>query len=225
LALGRDVQVLMRSLATGLHARFLERARAGWPWPEDTLTPERALLPRALIVAGHRGRAETMVGIGLQVLNWLIDVQTAPEGHLSPIGSGGWAFDEERAKFDQRPIDATALLLAAEAAYGATGDPRYSIAMERCYAWFLGANDLGLRLANPVRGACADGLTPKGVNRNESAESTLVWLIAAERIRALRAATPRVMVPMRPGRTARPLQPARPAGSASRGDGPPGAST
>ncbi|HET9852891.1 MAG TPA: hypothetical protein VFP56_10335 [Candidatus Limnocylindrales bacterium] len=224
-ALGRDVQVLMRSLATGLHARFLERARAGWPWPEDTLTFERALLPRALIVAGHRGHAETMVGIGLQVLNWLIDVQTAPEGHLSPIGSDGWAFDGERAKFDQHPIDATALLLAAEAAYAATGDPRYSLAMERCYAWFLGSNDLGRPLAHPKRGACADGLTPKGVNRHEGAESTMAWLVAAERIRALRAAAPRVMVPMRAGRAARPLQPARQAGGASRRDGAPGAST
>jgi hypothetical protein len=224
-ALGRDVQVLMRNLATGLHARFLERARAGWPWPEDTLTSERALVPRALIVAGHRSHAETMVGIGLQVLNWLIDVQTAPEGHLSPIGSDGWAYDGDRAKFDQRPIDAAALLLAAEAAYAATGDPRYSLAMERCYAWFLGSNDLGLRLAHPVRGACADGLTPKGVSRNEGAESTLAWLIAAERIRALRAATPRIMVPMRPGRTARPLQPPRPARSASRGDRGRGASS
>ncbi|HET9852894.1 MAG TPA: hypothetical protein VFP56_10350 [Candidatus Limnocylindrales bacterium] len=209
LALRRDATEMMRSLATGLHARFLERARPGWPWPEDALTYENALLPRALIVAGHRGRTETMVGIGLQVLNWLIDVQTAPEGHLSPIGNGWWAFDGERSKFDQQPIEATALLLAAEAAYEATGDPRYRLAMERCYAWFLGSNDLGLRIAHPARGAGADGLTPKGVNRNEGAESTLMWLMAAEHIRALRAAEPRVMVPMQAGRAARPLQPAR----------------
>ncbi len=191
--LARDVPVLLRGLATGLHARFLDFARPGWPWPEDSLTYENALLPRALIVAGHRGKAEGMLAVGLQVLDWLIAIQTAPEGHLSPIGNGWWAMDGERSKFDQQPIEATALLLAAEAAYEVTGNPRYRDAMERCYGWFLGANDLGLRLANPARGAGADGLTRKGVNRNEGAESTLMWLVAAEHIRALRAARPRVM--------------------------------
>ena len=203
IALARDVPVLMRSLATGLHAQFLTYARPGWPWPEDALTVENALLPRALIVAGHRGRAETMVMIGLQVLDWLIDVQTAPEGHLSPIGTGTFPINGERSKFDQQPIEATTLLLAAEAAYAATGNPRYRDAMERSYAWFLGANDLGVQIANPGRGAGGDGLTPKGRNRNESAESTLMWLMAAEHIRALRAAKPRFMVPLPPGRVAR----------------------
>jgi hypothetical protein len=203
LALARDVPVLLRRLATDLHARFLTFARPGWPWPEDTLTYENALLPRALIVAGHRGRAETMVMIGLQVLDWLIDVQTAPKGHLSPIGNGWWAIDGERSKFDQQPIEATALLLAAEAAYEATGNPRYRAAMERSYAWFLGANDLGVRIAHPGRGAGGDGLTPKGRNLNEGAESTLMWLMAAEHIRALRATKARVMVPLPPGRVAR----------------------
>ena len=193
----------MRSLATGLHAQFLTYARPGWPWPEDALTYENALLPRALIVAGHRLRAETMVMIGLQVLDWLIDVQIAPEGHLSPIGNGWWPINGERSKFDQQPIEATTLLLAAEAAYAATGNPRYRAAMERSYAWFLGANDLGVQIAHPGRGAGGDGLTPKGRNRNEGAESTLMWLMAAEHIRALRAAKPRFQVPLPPGRVAR----------------------
>lgn len=203
ITLARDVPVLMRGLATGLHAQFLTYARPGWPWPEDALTYENALLPRALIVAGHRGRAEVMVMIGLQVLDWLIDVQTAPEGHFSAIGNGWWAKDGERSRFDQQPIEATALLLAAEAAYEATGNPRYRDAMERCYAWFLGANDLGAQIANPKRGAGADGLTPKGINRNEGAESTLMWLVAVEHIRALRGSKARVMLPLPPGRVAR----------------------
>jgi len=67
-----------------------------------------------------------------------------------------------------------------------TGAARYVAAMERCFAWFLGANDLGLYVANPVRGACCDGLTPHGVNVNEGAESTLMWLTAVEHIRAFR---------------------------------------
>ena len=198
-----DVAGVMRSLATGLHAQFLVGARPGWLWPEETLTYENALLPRALIVAGLRGRAETMVMIGLQVLDWLIAVQTATDGHLSPIGNAWWTRDGERSTFDQQPIEATALLLAAEAAYEATGDPRYRAAMERSYAWFLGANDLGVPIARPVRGACGDGLTKRGRNRNEGAESTLMWLIAAEHIRALRAAQPTATTALSMDRAAR----------------------
>jgi len=92
--------------------------------------------------------------------------------------------------FDQQPIEATALLLAAESAHTVTGGERYAAAMERCFAWFLGANDLALYVADPARGACCDGLTPQGVNVNEGAESTLMWLTAAEHIRAFRDVQP-----------------------------------
>ena len=130
------------------------------------LTYENALLPRALIVAGRSLESEPMVDRRPAAsLDWLIDAQTAPDGHLSPVGNGWWPRGGEMSHFDQQPIEATALLLAAEAAYAATGDARYAAAMERCYAWFLGANDLGLYVADPARGACCDGLTPTGGQR------------------------------------------------------------
>ena len=78
-------------------------------------------------------------------------------------------------------------MLAAENAYDLTGDGRYRDAMERSYAWFLGRNDLGVEIADPARGAGRDGLTPTGANTNEGAESTLMWLMALEHIRALRS--------------------------------------
>jgi hypothetical protein len=183
----------MRRLGTDLQARFLWLARPGWPWLEDELTYENALLPRALIVAGHRLGARAMLAIGLQVLDWLISVQTAPGGHLSPIGNGWWPRTGARSQFDQQPIEATALLLAAEAAFQVTGDARHLAAVERAYAWFLGANDLGIRVADPKRGAGADGLTATGVNANQGAESTLMWLMAAEHVRAIRSGQPQAI--------------------------------
>jgi hypothetical protein len=127
-----------------------------------------------------------MSDLGLRLLDWLLDAQTA-DGHLSPIGNGWWTQDGEKARFDQQPIEATSLLLAAEAALVSTGDARYRDAMERAYGWFLGANDLGLAVADSVRGASYDALTPTGVNTNQGAESTLMWLTALEHIRASRA--------------------------------------
>ncbi len=97
---------------------------------------------------------------------------------------GWWPRGGGRAQFDQQPIEATALLLAAEAAHAATSDHRYAHTMESAYGWSLGQNDLGVRLADPKPGACCDGLTRRGANENQGTESTLMWLIALERVRA-----------------------------------------
>jgi len=179
-----------RVMATDFYDRFTVGPVPAWPWPEPIVTYENGLLPRALIVAGRTLCSEAMVSTGLAVLDWLIEHQMAPAGHLSPIGNGWWPRGGRKSTFDQQPIEATALLLAAEAAFDATSDRRYLTAMERAYAWFLGANDLALEVADPDRGGGRDGLTPRGVNTNQGAESTLMWLIAAEHIRAARGRRP-----------------------------------
>ena len=181
---------MLTLLATRLHDRFRRHSTPDWPWPEESVTYENAVLPRALIVAGRILESEAMVDCGLRSLDWLIDAQTAPNGHLSPVGNEWWPRGGDISQFDQQPIEATALLLAAEAAYAVTGGVRYEAVMERSYAWFLGANDLGLYVADPARGACCDGLTAQGVNVNEGAESMLMWLTAVEHIRAFRDVRP-----------------------------------
>ena len=166
---------------------FGRARRADWPWPDPVLTYENGLLPRALIVAGDRLGDAALVDRGLRLLDWLVSVQTSPDGHFSPIGSDSWwPIGGRKAQFDQQPIEATALLLAAEAAFEATGDGRHRATMEWSYAWFLGRNDGGRSVARPVIGSGHDGLTRSGVNLNQGAESTLMWLIALERIRASR---------------------------------------
>jgi hypothetical protein len=180
------VAATMRRLAERLLAAFEPAMGDTWPWPEPVLTYENGLVVRALIVAGTRQRDPRMLHTGLRVLDWLITVQTAPGGHLSPVGNRWWIRDGARARFDQQPIEATSLLLAAEAARAGTGDQRWAGVMEWAYAWFLGRNDLGIPVADPARGASYDGLMPDGVNANQGAESTLMWLTALEHVRAAR---------------------------------------
>jgi hypothetical protein len=67
-----------------------------------------------------------------------------------------------------------------------SGGEDHRSTMERCYGWFLGRNDNDVVIALPERGASYNGLTPSGVNRNQGAESSLMWLIALEHIRQLR---------------------------------------
>lgn len=185
------VRRAMVALATRLDAPFAAAARdEAWPWPEPILTYENALLPHGLLAAGRRlGRDET-IARGLRVLDWLFSVQTRA-GTFSPIGNRGWWPSKgERARFDQQPIEAAATVVAAAAALGATGDPRYRIVAEAAYGWFLGDNEPGLRLADPQTGGCSDGLSATEVNANQGAESTLAWLLALETMRGLRSVPP-----------------------------------
>ncbi len=186
--IGSSLPAAYRRLTASLRRSFEARGYVReWPWPEISLTYENGLPAQALIIAGSRLGDADAARTGLRVLDWLLAVQTLPDGRISPVGCHGWwPRDGARARFDQQPIETTSLLLAADAAYRTTGRERYREAAERAYAWFLGDNDVGVPVADSERGGCHDGLTPGGVNANQGAESTLMWLTAVERTRALR---------------------------------------
>jgi hypothetical protein len=179
---------LERTLVATLAARFEPVAWSlDWPWPDAVLSSQSAVPARALIVAGRRISDRRMVEMGLAVLDWLVKSAVAPRGHLSPVGDNGWWVRHGvRAAFDQLPTEPLSLLLAAETAYRATGNTRHLADMERAYGWFLGANDVGMEVADPDRGGCRDGLGPNGPRLNQGAEATLAWLTALEHIRVSR---------------------------------------
>jgi len=79
------------------------------------------------------------------------------------------------------------MILAVGAAFAATHEERYRRAAEAAYGWFLGANDTGLAVADAANGGCHDGLSANRVNRNQGAESTLMWLTAVETMRTMRS--------------------------------------
>jgi hypothetical protein len=184
--MGGEAEATLRQLAAGLDRAFGACTDPAWPWPEPILTYENGLPAQALVVAGRQLGAGETLEAGLRALDWLIESQAAPGGHLSPVGNGWWPRGGPRSKFDQQPIEATALLLAAEDAFAATGRARYRRVVEQAYGWFLGANDVGVPVAVVQHGACFDGLTRDGVNLNQGAESTLVWLIAQAHARRAR---------------------------------------
>jgi hypothetical protein len=192
LACNAALEVGMGDEATGVHRLLAARLvgafdgvalASDWPWPEPVVTWENALLPQALIVGGRRIEDERMVGTGCAVLDWLVREQTNIAGVFSPIGNGWWQRGGERSVFDQQPIEAAATILAAEAAHSLTGAKRYEDAARTAYGWFLGENILGVPVADTATGGCFDAITPRGVNENQGAESTLMWLTALEHMR------------------------------------------
>lgn len=148
-----------------------------WRWYEDRLTYCNAALPHALLTCGQSIPNATMTETGLEALCWLADLQRADAGHFVPIGSNGfYQRGGERARFDQQPVEAQAMVSACLEAYRITGDKRWRKEARRAFEWFLGRNDLNLPIYDPTTGGCRDGLHPDRANENQGAESTLAFL-------------------------------------------------
>jgi glycosyltransferase involved in cell wall biosynthesis len=166
-------------LAGRLLTLYQNNRAENWLWFEDRLTYCNAALPHAMILCGHAMSNPLMTGAGLEALGWLADLQRSDgEGHpFVPIGSNGfYQKGRERARFDQQPVEAQAMISACLEAHRATGDKRWRKEARRAFEWFLGRNDLNLPIYDPTTGGCRDGLHPDRLNENQGAESTLAFL-------------------------------------------------
>ncbi|HQV28517.1 MAG TPA: glycosyltransferase family 4 protein [Thermoflexales bacterium] len=166
-------------LAGRLLTLYQNNRSENWLWFEDRLTYCNAALPHAMILCGHMMSNPVMTGAGLESLGWLAELQRSDgEGHpFVPIGSNGfYQRDGDRARFDQQPVEAQAMISACLEAHRATGDQRWRKEARRAFEWFLGRNDLNLPIYDPTTGGCRDGLHPDRLNENQGAESTLAFL-------------------------------------------------
>jgi len=176
----REAQRSTSILAKHLLRIFVENGSPDWPWGENIVAYDNARLPQALIAAGEYFGNDDMREQGLRSLSWLIDVQTDQQGgHLSLIGNNGWLKrGGARARFDQQPLEALAIMDACYAAFQATRAEQWLIHADRAFDWFLGRNDIHKVVADLHTGGCQDGLQGSGVNKNQGAESTIAWLTA-----------------------------------------------
>lgn len=162
-----------------LHALVASSRRPDWPWFETMLAYDNARLPEAMIRAGLRLARADVIECGIETLRWINGLQTTSAGHFRPIGSESFGRDcVLPLPFDQQPVEIWAAIDAATAAYDVTGDGIWIDHARRAYAWFGGANDRGITVADPMSGTCHDGLNPRGLNLNEGAESVLSYQLA-----------------------------------------------
>jgi glycosyltransferase involved in cell wall biosynthesis len=173
-----------------LIARLLElldtSAQPDWFWFEEELTYDNAKLAHALILSGRAAGEQAAIERGLAALRWLAEIQTSESGHFQPVGSiGFYRRGGPRARFDQQPIEAQAMVSACLEAYRATSDPWWYEQAHRAFDWFLGWNDLGLELHAPRTGGCRDALHVDRVNENQGAESTLAFLLSLAEMRIM----------------------------------------
>jgi glycosyltransferase involved in cell wall biosynthesis len=171
-------------LAERLLALYRDHRTDEWRWYEDVLTYCNAALPHAMLMSGQSIADDAMTQAGLESLGWLADLQRSAKGHFIPIGSNGfYRQGGERARFDQQPVEAQAMVSACLEAARITRDKRWRNEARRAFEWFLGRNDLNLPIYDPKTGGCRDGLHPDRANENQGAESTLAYLQASLELR------------------------------------------
>ena len=173
-----DVRRIRKLLAERLFGQFANQATDIWPWLENALNYANGKLPHALLLSGHGMQRSDMIAMGLKTLEWLLSIQTEDK-HFVPIGSNGWyAQGGPRARFDQQPVEAHAMVEACVQAYYITREHVWIEHAVMCFNRFLGQNDLNMPLYDPKSGGCRDGLMADGINQNEGAESSLAWLLS-----------------------------------------------
>jgi len=176
----RAVQGARNTLAHRLLDIYERSHSETWRWFEKSLSYSNARLSQALILAGWRSGNQRMIEAGMESLKWLVAEQHRDDQEIFvPIGSNGFFIEgNEKARFDQQPVEACATISACLEVYRLTEDNIWLAEAQRVFRWFLGKNDLQVPLYDEVTGGCRDGLHPDRINENQGAESTLSFLMA-----------------------------------------------
>lgn len=182
-----EVRMIREILAKRLFNQFKDNKTDDWQWPENSLNYANGKLPHALILSGRRMDSKEMVNMGLNSLKWLLATQTEND-HFTPVGCNGWyKKGGNRARFDQQPIEANAMIEACVEAFHVSRERKWFDNAVMCFNWFLGHNDLNMPLYDPKTGGCRDGLMADGINQNQGAESCLAWLLSLMTLQKLYA--------------------------------------
>jgi glycosyltransferase involved in cell wall biosynthesis len=149
-----------------------------WQWFEEKMTYDNAILPLALLHSCEITGNEKVKYVAMKTMAFL-DELTLSNGYLSPVGNDGWYYRGGTFPiFDQQAIETMAMVLMHFQAYRIFHKPQYIEKLFLSYRWFLGENTLRAPLYDHETKGCCDGLLPRGINRNQGAESTLAYLIS-----------------------------------------------
>jgi len=168
---------LENELKAKLHHFYFETSSDDWVWFENYLVYANALIPWALWEIYLKRKCKISFEIAQKTTDFLIkncQVNNIP----LPIGNKGWYLKgNNKAFFDQQPIDASYMVCCLEKAYYATKDNLYLDWAKKWYKWFFGNNIINIPLIDE-NFACHDALNPEGLNLNQGAESNICFLMA-----------------------------------------------
>ncbi len=174
----KDIMQKAIKLADSLADAYLQNSAKDWKWFEPYFTYSNGRLPESLFLAYLMTGERRYLRIAKESLDFLTKILIV-DGKLVIIGNKGWYYKgNERALFDQQPVDAASMVRTYLLAYSITKkEPYYSNAV-LAFNWFLGKNSLNQMVYDEVTGGCFDGLAVETINLNQGAESTIAYLLA-----------------------------------------------
>jgi glycosyltransferase involved in cell wall biosynthesis len=174
----KDIIDKINTLANSLVESYKTNSSKDWRWFEPQLTYSNGILPEALFLAYTATGNEEQLQIGKESLDFLSSV-LIKEDKLILVGNRGWyRKGENRALFDQQPVDAASMVSSYLAAFRVTKDPGYYDRATLAFNWFLGKNSINQMVYDEITGGCFDGLSHDAINLNQGAESTISYLLA-----------------------------------------------
>lgn len=176
---GSQIDILLTGLADSLIYSFEHAAGdEDWRWFENSLTYDNAVLPWALFAAYSRLGQANLLRVAQESLQFF-DKVTFRDGYFRSVGCKGWLLRGSKpAQYDEQPLEASTATLAHLTAYEVTGDQRMLELAQQSFAWYLGKNSLNQGLIDGESGGCRDGITAKGLNMNQGAESIIGYCLA-----------------------------------------------
>lgn len=172
-----DIKREMELAADELMVQYRENSYPDWPWFEEILTYNNAILPYAMFVAG-KTLSDKYFDVAKKTCRFLLSA-TFNGSFFSFVGNNGWyERGKEKAEFDQQPVEVASTVMMLKAAYDVTGDSELLKLQKKTFGWFLGQNDLHIPVYNFKTKGCHDGLMQGGVNTNQGAESILSFLLS-----------------------------------------------
>lgn len=171
-------EALSRIWANKLVDIFRANASADWQWFENSLFYANGILPYALARASRVTNNQDYLAVAETSFNWL-DLVSRLDDVPAPIGQNGWYFKgRERAAYDQQPLEAADMVLAATELYRVTKNEAYLKKALEWMSWYHGHNTVKKSLINTQTGGIYDAVTPNYINENQGAESTVTYLLA-----------------------------------------------
>lgn len=170
----------LKKLADFLIGAYEKSHTAGWNWFEDTVTYDNFRLPQALFAAymiTGNVKYKKVADLTLQfITNCNYDKQ---KRYFDFIGQDGWyQKGQKKAEYDQQPLEAAAAVDAYVFAASALRKRNYLSQALFAFEWFFGNNRNHRYIYDENTKGVFDGLTKRGVNQNEGAESIVCFLMS-----------------------------------------------
>jgi len=173
-----EYKMLAIDLANSLYKQFEKTKDGYWRWFEEYLTYGNAILPMGMFYAYQLSNKIEFLNTAIESTEFLVET-LIKNGYLDPIGNRGWYYKNGvKSEYDHQPIEAGYMTLLFLTAYNITSNKKYLDLAWTSFDWFFGKNRHNKPVYCEETGGCFDGLTPKGVNLNQGAESLLVYLLA-----------------------------------------------